>query len=84
MLEGSKKLVYWPYSQTDHLYRSSITTENHDELFFAEGVTKGTKIDKDKRGVFFLKIMFLRLKREYVHLFMFVYIYIYMRKYKHE
>jgi len=38
ILDGAKKVVFWPYSERGNLYKSSLTSENHDEIYLAEGV----------------------------------------------
>jgi hypothetical protein len=37
-LEGEKEVVWWPYEQRSALSLSRITTEDNDEIYFAEGI----------------------------------------------
>lgn len=38
MLEGEKRVVWWPYEERDNLSVCKITTEDNDEIYMAEGV----------------------------------------------
>jgi hypothetical protein len=41
MLEGSKRVVFWPYSERANLYPAAkLTTDNADEVYLADGVGK--------------------------------------------
>jgi hypothetical protein len=38
LLQGEKRVVFWPYSERDKLYKTVVTTEHEEEIYLAEGV----------------------------------------------
>lgn len=44
MLEGQKRVVFWPFEEREHLYMTKISTENQEEIFLAEGIHHRTDI----------------------------------------
>ena len=38
MVQGGKRVVFWPFSERRHLYQTAVTTENQEEIFLAEGI----------------------------------------------
>jgi hypothetical protein len=38
MVQGGKRVVFWPFRDRAHLYPTTVTTENQEEIFLAEGV----------------------------------------------
>lgn len=37
-------MVFWPFEEKDHLYMTKISTENHEEIFLAEGIHHRTDL----------------------------------------